>query len=158
MDKGRCTTSTPIARLHEANMEEQTEFYHNNSTVINGKITYHLFSETNQAEHARMKRPIVKYYSLPSCLTLEPLMDSVIGDFCDQLETRFMGGGQTPCDLGEWIGFCMFNLIMKSWSDRRHRRSTLGVVVTKFGRLTRIRLMGHERRCVLLSTLRLYGQ
>lgn len=54
-----------------------------------------------------MKRPIVKYYSQGSVLTLEPLMDTVISDFCDHLETRFMGGKQSQeCDLGQWIGFC----------------------------------------------------
>lgn len=54
-----------------------------------------------------MKRPIVKYYSQGSVLTLEPLMNTVIGDFCDHLENRFMNGKQTvKCDLGQWIGFC----------------------------------------------------
>lgn len=54
-----------------------------------------------------MKRPIVKYYSQGSVLNLEPLMDTVIGDFCDQLETRFINGKQNQeCDLGQWIGFC----------------------------------------------------
>lgn len=72
-----------------------------------GKITYHLFSTTDQEEHARMKRPIVKYYSQGSVLTLEPLMDTVIGDFCDHLENRFIKDNQRlECDLGQWIGFC----------------------------------------------------
>lgn len=89
----------------------KTEFYHNNSTVINGKITYHLFSTMDQEEHARMKRPIVKYYSQGSVLTLEPLMDTVIGDFCDHLETRFMDGKQNQeCDLGQWIGFYSWDM------------------------------------------------
>lgn len=40
-------------------------------------------------------------------MTLEPLMDTVIGDFCGHLETRFMNGKQNQeCDLGQWIGFC----------------------------------------------------
>ncbi|KAL6354051.1 hypothetical protein LRP88_12603 [Fusarium phalaenopsidis] len=80
------------------------KFYHNNSAVINGKITYHLFSTTDQAEHARMKRPIVKYYSQSSVIGLEPLFDSLISDFCGHLENRFMNGSEpTECDLGEWI-------------------------------------------------------
>ncbi|KAM0378981.1 hypothetical protein ACHAPY_005612 [Fusarium culmorum] len=69
---------------------KKTEFYHNNSAVIDGKITYHLFSTTDQAEHARMKRPIVKYYSQSSVIGLEPLFDDLIRDFCGHLETRFM--------------------------------------------------------------------
>ncbi|RSL41892.1 hypothetical protein CEP53_012490 [Fusarium sp. AF-6] len=85
---------------------KKTEFYHNNSAVVNGKITYHLFSTTDQAEHARMKRPIVKYYSQSSVIRLEPLFDSLIGDFCGHLEKRFMSGTEpTECDLGEWVGF-----------------------------------------------------
>ncbi|KAF6810906.1 benzoate 4-monooxygenase cytochrome p450 [Colletotrichum plurivorum] len=76
------------------------------STIINGKITYHLFSTTDQAEHARMKRPIVKYYSQSSVIGIEPLFNSVISDFCEHLENRFMSGSApTECDFGEWIGF-----------------------------------------------------
>ncbi|QPC64401.1 hypothetical protein HYE67_006632 [Fusarium culmorum] len=85
---------------------KKTEFYHNNSAVIDGKITYHLFSTTDQAEHARMKRPIVKYYSQSSVIGLEPLFDDLIRDFCGHLETRFMNVAERKeCDLGEWIGF-----------------------------------------------------
>ncbi|KAM0395346.1 hypothetical protein ACHAQC_005195 [Fusarium culmorum] len=85
---------------------KKTEFYHNNSAVIDGKITYHLFSTTDQAEHARMKRPIVKYYSQSSVIGLEPLFDDLIRDFCGHLENRFMNVAERKeCDLGEWIGF-----------------------------------------------------
>ncbi|KAK3940293.1 Pisatin demethylase [Diplogelasinospora grovesii] len=99
----------------------KTEFYHNNSAVINGKITYHLFSTTDQAEHARMKRPIVKYYSLGSVLALEPHMDKVINDFCQHLEQRFMTGpgGPKECDLGEWIAFYAWDLISSATFSRR---------------------------------------
>nr|RBQ85432.1 hypothetical protein FVER53263_14002 [Fusarium verticillioides] len=85
---------------------KKTEFYHNNSAVINGKITYHLFSTTDQAEHARMKRPIVKYYSQSRVIGLEPLFDGLISEFCDHLEQRFMSGPEpTGFDFGQWIGF-----------------------------------------------------
>ncbi|KAM0301547.1 hypothetical protein ACHAPM_005777 [Fusarium culmorum] len=85
---------------------KKTEFYHNNSAVIDGKITYHLFSTTDQAEHARMKRPIVKHYSQSSVIGLEPLFDDLIRDFCGHLENRFMNVAERKeCDLGEWIGF-----------------------------------------------------
>ncbi|CVK91793.1 related to pisatin demethylase / cytochrome P450 monooxygenase [Fusarium proliferatum] len=82
------------------------EFYHNNSAVINGKITYHLFSTTDQVEHARMKRPIVKYYSQSSVMGLESLFDGLISDFCGHLEKRFMSRSEPKAfDFGEWIGF-----------------------------------------------------
>jgi hypothetical protein len=85
----------------------KTEFYHNNSAVVNGKIVYHLFSETDQKVHAQLKRPIVKYYSLGNVMTLEPLMDTVIADFCGHLEKRFGETGR-ECNLGEWIAYCEF--------------------------------------------------
>ncbi|KAG8165816.1 hypothetical protein KVR01_004368 [Diaporthe batatas] len=89
----------------------KTEFYQNNSAVVNGKIVYHLFSTTDQEEHARMKRPIVKYYSQGSVLALEPLMDTVISDFCDHLESRFMDSKQgKECDLGQWIAFYSWDM------------------------------------------------
>lgn len=67
-----------------------------------------MFSTTDQAEHARLKRPIVKYYSIGNVLANESTMDDVISDFCKELENRFMTGpsGQKECDLGEWIAFC----------------------------------------------------
>jgi hypothetical protein len=89
----------------------QTDFYHNNSTVMNGKIVYHLFSETDTAKHARIKRPIVKYYSLGNVLEHEPLVDKALADFCTHLENRFAKGTESQaCNLGEWIAFCKLNM------------------------------------------------
>ncbi|KAK4671880.1 hypothetical protein QC764_609560 [Podospora pseudoanserina] len=89
----------------------KTEFYHNNSALVNGKITYHIFSTTDQTEHAQMKRPIVKHYSLGSVLALESHMDNVLGELMQQLDNRFAQGGQGTCDLGEWVAFYAWDLI-----------------------------------------------
>ncbi|KAK4641120.1 hypothetical protein QC761_609560 [Podospora bellae-mahoneyi] len=107
----------------------KTEFYHNNSALVNGKITYRLlpsmpgrprvvadntidmFSTTDQTEHAQMKRPIVKHYSLGSVLALESHMDNVLGELMQQLDNRFAKGGQGTCDLGEWVAFYAWDLI-----------------------------------------------
>ncbi len=82
--------------VHALLTPRQTEFYHNNSALINGKITYHIFSTTDQAEHARMKRPIVKYYSQGAVLALEPHMDKVLRDLCDHLDNRFAASSDSP--------------------------------------------------------------
>ena len=34
---------------------KKTNFYQNSSSIINGKITYHMFSEVDNVEHARLK-------------------------------------------------------------------------------------------------------
>lgn len=64
-----------------------------------------MFSETNNVEHARLKRPVVRHYSVPSVLAMEPHMDKVIDEFCDHLQKRFVETGK-PCEFGDWIAFC----------------------------------------------------
>ncbi|KAK1836434.1 Pisatin demethylase [Podospora conica] len=88
----------------------KTEFYHNNSIMVGREIVYNVFSMTDPAGHARMQKPIAKYFSIGGILALEPLMDESINDLCTQLERRFDGGSKT-CDLGEWIAYCTWDLI-----------------------------------------------
>ncbi|KAK4194406.1 putative cytochrome P450 E-class, group I [Triangularia verruculosa] len=89
----------------------KTEFYHNNSALVNGKITYHMFSTTDQAEHAQMKRPIVKHYSLGGVLAIEPHMDNVLGELMQHFDNRFIKVPNQTCDLGEWIAFHAWDLL-----------------------------------------------
>ncbi|KAM5345061.1 hypothetical protein ACJ41O_010923 [Fusarium nematophilum] len=91
------------------------------SSILDGKVTYHLFSTTDQAVHARMKRPIVKYYSMSSVSALEPQMNPVISDFCGHLENRFMNGQNRDkqCDLGQWIAFYTWDLISSATFSER---------------------------------------
>ncbi|KAF5001839.1 hypothetical protein FDECE_10828 [Fusarium decemcellulare] len=99
----------------------KTEFYHNSSTYIDGKLTYHLFSTTDQVEHARMKRPIVKYYSMSSVLAMEGEVNPVISDFCDHLERRFMEkeNKDKRFDFGQWIAFYTWDLISNATFSQR---------------------------------------
>ncbi|KAK8088430.1 hypothetical protein PG997_003391 [Apiospora hydei] len=81
---------------------KKSNFYKVNSTMVDGKILYNLFSETDTAKHATLKKPIVRHYSNSSVLATEPLMDEVLEDFCGHLEKRFIQQGQ-PCLLDEWL-------------------------------------------------------
>ncbi|KAI0888279.1 cytochrome P450 [Annulohypoxylon maeteangense] len=87
---------------------QKTEFYKNNSVVINGKTTYQLFSEIDPASHARMKRPIAKFFGHGMVLSKEVLMDKAIIDLCSHLEYRYH---EKSCDLGEWIAFCAWDIL-----------------------------------------------
>lgn len=89
---------------------EQTDFYHNNSTVIGGQIIYNLFSQTDVSEHYKWKRPIAKHYSPGAVLTVEPLVDKVVGKLLTHLDERFAQLGE-PCDLGRWIAFCTWDMV-----------------------------------------------
>jgi hypothetical protein len=64
-----------------------------------------MFSLPDPAAHQQMKRPVAKYYSSSAVLTVEPLVDKVVGRLCDHLETRFANGSKV-CDLGAWIAYC----------------------------------------------------
>ncbi|KAK3391826.1 cytochrome P450 [Sordaria brevicollis] len=89
---------------------KKTNFYQNSSSIIDGKITYHMFSEVDNAEHARMKRPVVRHYSVPSVLAMEPLMDKVINDFLGHLQTRYIDT-QKECEFGEWLGYYAWDFL-----------------------------------------------
>jgi hypothetical protein len=87
---------------------KKTEYYHASSVVVEKKVVYNLFSQTDNEKHAVEKRPIAQYYSLNGVRPLEPHVDAVIKEFCHQLERRFMDGSDVgkQCDLGQWIQFC----------------------------------------------------
>lgn len=108
MDQGQCQPAQTgcVSRVLTF---VKTDFYHNNSTLIEGQIVYNLFSTTDQAVNARMKKPIAKHYALGSVLSIEPLLDSVIGDFCTILEERFIDGpeGSKAFDLGAYLAYGM---------------------------------------------------
>lgn len=55
-------------------------------------------------------------------------MDTVIGDFCDHLETGFMNDDQKhECDLGQWIGFC--ELLRFSITKNGHQADQICVIL-----------------------------
>lgn len=83
----------------------KTDFYKNSSSVVDGQIQYHMFSQVESAKHARMKRPVVRHYSTSAVLVMEPNMDTVMNDFTRHLDERFVKTGKT-CQFGEWLSFC----------------------------------------------------
>ncbi|KAL0939605.1 benzoate 4-monooxygenase cytochrome p450 [Colletotrichum truncatum] len=88
----------------------KSDFYKNSSSIVDGKITYHMFSETNNVEHARLKRPVVRHYSVPSVLAMESHMDKIIDDLCAHLQKRFTDTGES-CELGNWLAFYAWDFL-----------------------------------------------
>lgn len=86
-------------------MLPQSDLYKNSSSVVNGKITYHMFSEVDPTKHAKLKRPVVRHYSVPSLRVMEPLMDEAIQEFCEHLKKRFVVSGKI-CEFGDWLAYC----------------------------------------------------
>lgn len=69
-----------------------------------------MFSEVDNVEHARLKRPVVRHYSVPSVLAMEPHMDSVIADFLNHLQTRYVSP-KKPCSFGDWLGYYAWDFL-----------------------------------------------
>jgi hypothetical protein len=108
MGQGRISKRRfPYKCCAKTNRCRQSDFYKNSSSVIDGKITYHMFSETDNVEHARLKRPVVRHYSVPSVLAMEPHMDKVISDFLGHLRKCYVEPKKV-CEFGEWLGYCTF--------------------------------------------------
>lgn len=87
----------------------KSDFYKNSSSIIDGKITYHMFSEVDPTLHALIKRPVVRHYSVPAVLVMEPLMDTIIKEFIDTLQKRYVEPKKT-CEFGEWLSYCEYPL------------------------------------------------
>ncbi len=88
----------------------KSDFYKNSSSMIDGKQVFHMFSEVDPTLHAQIKRPVVRHYSVPAVLTMEPLMDSVITDFINTLQKRYVEPKKT-CEFGDWLGYCTLALL-----------------------------------------------
>ncbi|KAK4147374.1 Pisatin demethylase [Dichotomopilus funicola] len=82
----------------------KSDFYKNSSSIIDGKITYHMFSEVDPTLHAQIKRPVVRHYSVPAVLVMEPLMDKVIHEFMDTLQKRYVEPKKTV-EFGDWLSY-----------------------------------------------------
>lgn len=80
--------------------------------MVDGVNVYNLFSQTDPKKHAQERRPIARYYSVNSVLTMEPHMDKVLDHLCQQLQTKFVDGHSRDkaCDLGAWIHYCTSTL------------------------------------------------
>ncbi|KAG7151097.1 Cytochrome monooxygenase vrtE like protein [Verticillium longisporum] len=89
---------------------KKTDLYKISSSVVDGKITYHMFSQVDNILYARLKRPVVRHYSVPSVLAMEPHMNEVVETFCDHLQKRFVDP-EILCDFGDWLAYFTWDLL-----------------------------------------------
>ncbi|KAI5458779.1 cytochrome P450 [Mariannaea sp. PMI_226] len=91
----------------------KTPFYHGSSALVNGQIVLNLFSQTDPVKHKLERQPVAKHYSNAAISTVEPHMDKVIDQFCQQLEKRFMDGANAGkvCNIGQWILYYTWDVV-----------------------------------------------
>ncbi|KAF1839795.1 cytochrome P450 [Decorospora gaudefroyi] len=93
----------------------KSDFYPVQQTVAKGQRLETLFSTTNDAFHAKLRRAVGNAYAMSSLIQFEPLVDSTITTFLAQLEQRFAsrtdGDEGGVCDFGLWLQYFAFDVI-----------------------------------------------
>lgn len=100
---------------------EKTEWHGVSGAVVDGKLFYNIFSETRAAEHAKIKKPIAKYFSPSGVAPLEPHVDAVLSSLCRIFNDKFAGDGTfgNAFDFGSWVLYYAWDVVAKTtWSQR----------------------------------------
>lgn len=88
----------------------KSDFYAPWQNVVNGKRTPSLVFTTDEALHARMKRPVAPAFSLSTLVEFEPLIDSTTAVFLSRLDELYATSNKS-CDLGQWLQWYAFDVI-----------------------------------------------
>lgn len=89
----------------------KSDFYTVWQNMVNGKRVASMVFATDEHQHAAMRRPIAKAYSLSSLVEYEPLVDSTTAVFLSRLDELFASKADKVCDLGLWLGWYAFDVI-----------------------------------------------
>jgi cytochrome P450 len=92
-----------------------------------------LFTSTDEAFHAKLRRAVNNAYTMSSLVQFEPLVDSAIEEFLAQLCTRFVdkSEGDRVLDFGEWLQYFAFDVICELTYSKRMGFITQGNDVEK---------------------------
>ena len=87
--------------------------------MVDGKLFFNIFSEVRADEHARIKKPVAKYFSPAGVAPLEPHIDAVITTLCRRIDEDFASdddAGQV-FDFSKWSLYCMLRSLMRMRRD-----------------------------------------
>ena len=88
----------------------KSDFYLPWQNVVGGKRTPSLVFTTDEALHAKLKRPIAPAFSLSTLVEFEPLIDSTTAVFLSRLDETYASTSKV-CDLGQWLQWYAFDVI-----------------------------------------------
>jgi len=91
----------------------KSEFYPVQQTIARGRRLFTLFTSTDSAFHAKLRRAVSNAYAMSTLVQFEPLVDSTTLEFLNQLEKRFANkpGADGVCDFGKWLQYYAFDVI-----------------------------------------------
>ena len=88
----------------------KSDFYWVLSFYLKGKAIPGLFATQDRRIHNLLRKPIAGIYSMTSMVSYEPMVDTTIECFFDQLDKRFVRTGQV-CPLDLWLQMFAFDVI-----------------------------------------------
>ncbi|KAI1174582.1 putative cytochrome P450 [Nemania sp. FL0916] len=88
----------------------KSDFYSVIPPMRKGVILPTIFATQDESIHRMLKRPIASVYSMSNLVSFEPLVDSTIEVFQQELDRRF-AVPQEICDFGTWLQYFAFDVI-----------------------------------------------
>lgn len=114
----------------------KSQYYGVFQNIVNGKRTASLVAMTDESDHARTKRVVAHAYSLSTLVEYEPLVDSTIRIFLDQLSKSYAQTGQ-PCDFGQQLQYFAFDVIGELTFSKRlgfiEQNEDVGGIISAIG-------------------------
>jgi cytochrome P450 len=88
-------------------------------STTKGKRLPSLFSTTDEAYHANLRRSVNNAFSMSALVQYEPLVNEVVDLFLTQTDRIYAAPGQV-CDFAKWLQFFAFDVIGQITYSKRH--------------------------------------
>lgn len=97
----------------------KSQFYPVQQAVANGHRLPSLFSSTDEAFHAQLRRSVNNAFSMSTLIQYEPFVDSTTELFLSQTDKLYAQTGE-GCDFSRWLQFYAFDVIGEMTYSKRH--------------------------------------
>jgi hypothetical protein len=97
----------------------KSEFYPVQQAFSNGKRLPSLFSTTDEAFHANLRRCVNGSFSMSALVLYETMVNDVLELFLDKTAKIYVESSKT-CNFSQWLQFFAFDAIGQITYSRRH--------------------------------------
>ncbi|MCJ1384791.1 hypothetical protein MMC17_007909 [Xylographa soralifera] len=97
----------------------KSEFYPVQQALSKGERLPSLFSTTDEAYHAQLRRSVNNAFSMSALVQYEPFVDETTEKFLDQTTALFVSKNAV-CDFAAWLQFYAFDVIGNITYSKRH--------------------------------------
>ncbi|KZM19216.1 uncharacterized protein EKO05_0007302 [Ascochyta rabiei] len=117
-----CSSNKAAKKIYALNAGfVKSDFYTVQQTLAKGVPLKTLFTSTDEAFHAKLRRAVSNAYAMTSLVQFEPLVDSTTTEFLKQLKERYADRADESgvCDFGAWLQFYAFDVICELTYSKR---------------------------------------